>query len=125
METEKLLVAQDFSNQVTSLSLNVMNIPKQNENSFIIIPTWIYPNGSYTPKTVKALLDSGSQGNFIDAKITKQLNLPEKILKQPIPLRFADGTINEQSTVKTYAQVELMIDGKIHAQPLYVTNLTH
>ena len=82
-----------------------MTIPKQNENSFIVIPTQIYPTGSYKHKTVKALLDSGSQGNFIDAKIIKQLKLPEKKLKQPIPLRFADGTINKQSTVKTYAQV--------------------
>ncbi|KXN83027.1 hypothetical protein AN958_01903 [Leucoagaricus sp. SymC.cos] len=85
----------------------------------------MYPEGDSRPITTTALIDSGSQGNFINNTLTNKLRIPLKKLKNPIPLHFADGTINEQSAVKHYVNIEMTIDNTTVKQPLYVTTLNN
>ncbi|KXN88705.1 hypothetical protein AN958_06249 [Leucoagaricus sp. SymC.cos] len=72
-----------------------------------------------------ALINSGSQGNFINNNLIDKLRLVRKKLKTPILLQFADGTINKESSVKQYVNIEMTIDNKTVKQLLYITNLNN
>jgi hypothetical protein len=78
---------------------------------------------SHRPMAVKALLDSGATGLFIDADFVKAKGLSTTKLTRAIPVYNIDGTLNQLGSVKE--TVDLIIRYKDHTerQLLYVTAL--
>ena len=74
-------------------------------------------------KSVRALLDSGATGMFIDQDYVKESNFDTRKLSQPIPLRNVDGTPNEAGSVMEV--VGLILRYKNHSEKAYfaVTSL--
>jgi len=68
-------------------------------------------------KSVKALLDSGATGMFIDKDYVKENNFDTRKLSRPIPLRNVDGTPNEAGSVTEV--VGLILRYKNHSEKAY------
>src|SRR5215467_10927235 len=92
-------------------ALSAINIPKNSSNSFIFLPIELYTEKT-TPTTVTALIDSGSQDNFIDKKYIKEHGLIEQPLDQPIILRYADGSTPPEATVRSVTNLDTIINGQ-------------
>lgn len=75
-------------------------------------------------KKVKALIDSGCTISAIDSEYVKERALPLQPLKQSIPVRNADGTMNEGGAIVASCEVEMKIDDHIETVRLMVTKLT-
>ena len=56
---------------------------------------------------MKALLDSGAIGMFIDRAYVKANHLPTQTLSSPIPVRNVDGTLNEAGSVTEVVELVL------------------
>jgi hypothetical protein len=65
-------------------------------------------------RAVKALLDSGATGMFIDRGYVKANRLPTRTLSSPIPIRNVDGTLNEAGSVTEV--VELVLRYRNHSE---------
>jgi hypothetical protein len=74
-------------------------------------------------KFVKALLDSGATGMFIDRDYVKTNGLSTRTLSHPIPVRNIDKTLNEVGSV--HEVVELILRYKNHSEKAFfaVTSL--
>ena len=68
-------------------------------------------------KSVKALLDSGATGMFIDQEYVKENKFDTRKLSRPIPLRNVDGTSNEARSVMEV--VGLIVRYKNHSEKAY------
>ena len=68
-------------------------------------------------KSVKALLDSGATGMFIDRDYVKENKFDTRKLSRPIPLRNVDGTPNEAGSVTEV--VGLILRYKNHSEKAY------
>ena len=65
-------------------------------------------------RAVKALLDSGATGMFIDRAYVKANRLPTQTLSSPIPVRNVDSTMNEAGSVTEV--VELILRYRNHLE---------
>ena len=65
-------------------------------------------------RAVKALLDSGATGMFIDHAYIKANCFPTRTLSSPIPIRNVDGTLNEAGSVTEV--VELVLRYQNHSE---------
>jgi hypothetical protein len=70
-------------------------------------------------KSVKALLNSGATGMFIDREYVKENKFDTRKLSRPIPLRNVDGTPNEAGAVTEV--VGLIVRYKNHSEKAYFT----
>ena len=80
-------------------SLNAVNIPRLNSNSFIFLPMSLYSQWTSFPTLVTALIDSGAQENFINDAYTQKHGLRQFPLASPISLHYADRSLNKDTTV--------------------------
>ena len=78
---------------------------------------------SHHPIAVKALLDSGATGLFIDEDFVKAKNITTNRLPRAIPVYNIDGTLNQHGSVRE--TVELILRYKDHTERaiFYVTAL--
>lgn len=60
---------------------------------------------------VTALIDSGAQENFVSKEFAELNHLEPHNLKQPITLRFSNGSTTKDSKVLHYAIMNITIDG--------------
>ena len=58
---------------------------------------------------IKALLDSGAGGTFMDLSFAEQNSIPLKELEEPIKVYNVDGTRNKEGKIAYYTWVELKI----------------
>jgi hypothetical protein len=58
-------------------------------------------------KSVRALLDSGATGMFIDTEYVKANRFSTRTLSHPIPVRNVDGTLNEAGSVREVVELVL------------------
>ena len=65
-------------------------------------------------RAVKALLDSGATGMFIDRAYIKANRLPTWTLPSPIPVHNVDGTLNKAGSVTEV--VELVLRYRNHSE---------
>ena len=65
-------------------------------------------------RAVKALLDSGATGMFIDRTYVKANCFPTRTLSSLIPIRNVDGTLNEAGSVTEV--VELVLRYRNHSK---------
>ena len=72
---------------------------------------------------IRALIDSGAQGKFIDKVVALKLGLKETPLRQNIPVYNVDGTPNRLGQIRTKVELPITIGGKEVKEELYVTHL--
>lgn len=62
--------------------------------------------------SVKALVNSGAQGKFIDQFLVRRLGLRERPLAHSIPVYNIDGTSNRIGSIRNYVEPDMVINGK-------------
>jgi len=62
---------------------------------------------------VKALLDSGATGLFIDTKFAKENGFKIKKLKNPLLVRNMDGTVNVGGTITHQVECNILFKGHV------------
>ena len=74
-------------------------------------------------KAVKTLtmIDCGARGKFIDQNYAQQFNI--KKLDQPHKVYNVDGTENKKGMIKSYVDLEFIIDDRKFTERLLVTGL--
>ena len=72
---------------------------------------------------IRALVDSGAQGKFIDKLVALKLGLKETPLQQNIPVYNVDGTPNKLGQIRTKVELPITIGGKDFKEELYITHL--
>ena len=87
--------------------------------------TLIYENGTSGISKVdnKALIDSGSEGKFIDQNFAQSLRIKQTALEEPIKVFNVDGTQNKRGTITHYMELDLLIGERIKKLRLYITRL--
>jgi hypothetical protein len=68
---------------------------------------------------VKALVNCGMTGDFIDSEYVISRNLPVQCLSQPIPVLNMDGSLNQAGGITGI--VDMMVDYKGHAEHIQLT----
>ena len=58
---------------------------------------------------VRAMLNSGATGLFINKRYADQVRLPTYPLRSPLPVHNIDGTDNRAGTITHYARVRLQV----------------
>ena len=72
---------------------------------------------------IRALIDSGAQGKFIDKVVALKLGLKEIPLQQNISVYNVDSTLNKLGQIHTKVELSIKIGGKNIKEELYVTHL--
>ena len=87
--------------------------------------TLIYKNRTSGISKVdnKALIDSGSEGRFIDQNFTQSLGIKQMALEELIKVFNVDRTQNKQGTITHYTELDLLIGEWIKKLRLYITRL--
>ena len=96
------------------------------DNKLLKVPvTLIYENGTSGISKVdnKALIDSGSEGKFIDQNFAQSLGIKQMALEEPIKVFNVDGTWNKRGTITHYMELDLLIGEWIKKLRLYITGL--
>ncbi|KAI5115969.1 hypothetical protein M0805_001133 [Coniferiporia weirii] len=73
--------------------------------------------------STNALIDSGAEGKFIDAKFVIKYCIPTKLLQQPILVQNVDGTPNQHGTITRYTWRLIKISGRSITTTFLVTSL--
>ena len=60
---------------------------------------------------MKALLDTGAGGKFINQNFVRNQKIKTKNLEHPVEVFNVDGTPNKQGTITKYTQLDLTING--------------
>ena len=72
---------------------------------------------------IRALIDSGAQGKFIDKVVALKLGLKETPLRQNIPVYNVNGTPNKLGQIRTKVELPIEIGGRNIKEELYITHL--
>ena len=86
------------------------------DNKLLEVPvTLIYENRTSGISKVdnKALIDSGSEGEFIDQNFARSLGVKQTALEEPIKFFNVDGTQNKRDTITHYMELDLLIGEQI------------
>ncbi|KAI5115311.1 hypothetical protein M0805_004206 [Coniferiporia weirii] len=73
--------------------------------------------------STQALIDSGAEGQFIDAKFVIKHRIPTQPLAHPITILNANGTTNKHGTITCYMWRSISINGKTMPTTFKVTSL--
>ena len=68
-----------------------------------------------------SMIDSGAGGMFIDQNFARKFKI--KTLEKPIKVYNVDGTENKQGTIKTYVDLDFIINDQWFQEWLYLTRL--
>ena len=96
------------------------------DNKLLEVPvTLIYESGTSGILKVdnKALIDSGSEGEFIDQNFAQSLGIKQMALEELIKVFNVDRTQNKQGTITHYTELDLLIREWIKKLQLYITGL--
>jgi len=74
-------------------------------------------------RKVRALVDSGATGLFIDSGFVREQKLTTREISQPIPVRNVDGTYNENGAIREVVDLILRYRGHAERAPFAVTSL--
>ncbi|KAI5116705.1 hypothetical protein M0805_009206 [Coniferiporia weirii] len=73
--------------------------------------------------STNALIDSGAEGKFIDAKFIIKHWIPTKPLTHPIQVRNVDGTPNQHGTITQFTWRLIKIGGQSITTTFLITSL--
>ena len=90
-----------------------------NNKASLIVPIAVIQNSEYL--LINALIDSGTQGNFIDEDLARALDTED--LPEPIIVRNVDGTENMAGAIRKQTHIKIMMDDHPFYIKAYVTNL--
>ena len=76
-------------------------------NSSLEFEFWLETTDTHQSYPIRALLDSGADGCFIDQSLVNRLNLSTLSLDEPIPVRNADGTLSQGGPIDAYTDIIL------------------
>jgi hypothetical protein len=79
--------------------------------------------GEATMRQLHTMVDSGADGNFLDAKFVKHNNIPTRNLSRPIPVNNVDGSPNKQGPILEVVDAELCYQGHMERVRFAVTDL--
>ena len=84
---------------------------QQSRGQTLLVPTKLHTkNAIYN---IKALLDSGASGEFIDPNLVHKYNLPQFPLDKVINTYNADGSKNASGKCTHYAKLKVEINDKV------------
>ena len=72
---------------------------------------------------IKALLDTGAGGKFINQNFIQNQKIKTKNLEHPIKVFNVNRTPNKQGTIMKYTQLNLTINGCTRPHNLFITGL--
>ena len=78
---------------------------------------------TYKGVTVKALLDSGTTGMFMDWRIAAKHGFRLQKLKRPITVRNVDGTNNSAGAITHQGEVNMYYKGHVERMRMDVCDL--
>ena len=98
------------------------------DNKLLEVPTSIiHDHGNEKSEISKVemntLIDSGTEGEFIDQNYAWKLRIKQTALEEPIKVFNVDGTWNKWGTITHFTEIDLQIGNRIKWQRLYVTGL--
>jgi len=78
---------------------------------------------SHERVAVKALLDSGATGLFIDTTFTKEKGFKMEKLKKPLLVRNVDGTMNAEGAITHQVECNMFFKGHVERARIDICNL--
>jgi len=126
VRTELLLQLRGMDKEVQKEVLRELKRPrtwirKVNQNA-VITPILISTLTDRHTFDIKALLDSGATGCYIDEGFARAKGLTLESLPHPIPVYNADGSHNEGGPIRTIVKLRLQIADHIEVFTFAVTN---
>jgi len=85
------------------LSINTLDACR----TLIILPIEVHTTNTSKVHSVKALLDSGATGNFIDRDFVRTKGINTRSISRPIPVYNVDGSSNEADQISEVVDVVL------------------
>ena len=85
--------------------------------------TTAHNDASKIDTQMKALIDSGAEGEFIDQNYARSIGTNNIQLKKPIPVLNVDGTWNKQGMITHYMELNTTIGKCTWKQHFYITGL--
>ena len=104
--------------------LNVIVAKIENKSMTILVSLLSKQNGKKNVE-IKALLDTGAGGKFINQNFVLQENIRTHKLAKSITVYNVDGTENKTGTITWYVDVNLQIGNRTTTTKLLVTGLGH
>jgi len=89
----------------------------------VILPIEVSITDTSEVHSVKALLDSGATGNFIDRDFVRTKGINTRSLSHPIPVYNVDGSPNEAGQISEVVDVVLRYKTHSERMLLAVSNL--
>ena len=108
---------------LTSPCLDIYSISAVNDKNSFLLSTDILPKEKDETIEMKALLDCGARGIFLDQNFARKHNIKATKLEQPIRARNVDGTDNKQGTIHYYTDLYIKIGDRTFLERFYITGL--
>ena len=87
----------------------------------IRIPVTLYIKEK--PIFLRALIDSGAEGVFINSQIINRYEIPQQPLSNPITIKNVDGTTNKEKEISRYIRPIMKIGDKTEPTKFWVTSI--
>jgi len=78
---------------------------------------------NYEGVVVRALLDSGTTGLFIDTTFAREKGFKIEKLKKPLLVRNVDGTVNAEGAIMHQVECNMFFKGHVERARMDVCNL--
>ena len=78
---------------------------------------------NYEEVTVRALLDSGATGLFMDTTFAREKGFKMEKLKKPLLVRNVDGTVNAGEAITHQVECNMFFKGHVERARMDVCNL--
>ena len=78
---------------------------------------------NYEEVTVRALLDSGATGLFMDTTFAREKGFKMEKLKKPLLVRNVDGTVNAGGAITHQVECNMFFKGHVERARMDVCNL--
>jgi len=78
---------------------------------------------NYEGVTVRALLDSGATGLFMDTTFAREKGFKMEKLKKPLLVRNVDGTVNAGGAITHQVECNMFFKGHVERARMDVCNL--
>uniref|UniRef100_A0A3B3SFD0 DUF4939 domain-containing protein n=1 Tax=Paramormyrops kingsleyae TaxID=1676925 RepID=A0A3B3SFD0_9TELE len=99
------------------LPVGVLSMPLSSLTQFTV-PVSVKYNGAH--RVVRALLDSGAAGNFMDANLARQLRIPLSQLAFPIKVQGVTGEHIREGTIEHRTHPFMLTVGALHTEQMEV-----
>jgi hypothetical protein len=103
--------------------LYIFSVNKSNNNNSFYIDAIIETHEKNEPIETRPLVDSGTEGTFMDQNYARKHGFNLTKLEYPITARNVDGTENKQGTIRYYTDLDLYVNSKTNMEQFLITGL--